>query len=55
MPVSLEIPADSRASRIAAASSEDNTLSLAPSANCASASDLDIADLAERGTQPALT
>ena len=40
MPVSLEIPADSRASRIAAASNDDNTLSLAPSANCASASDL---------------
>jgi hypothetical protein len=40
MPASLEIPADSRASRIAAASNDDNTLSLAPSANCASASDL---------------
>jgi hypothetical protein len=40
MPASLEIPADSRASRIAAASSVDSTLSLAPSANCASASDL---------------
>src|ERR1700704_1699892 len=39
MPASLEIPADSRASRIAAASSDDNTPSLAPSANCASASD----------------
>ena len=39
MPLSLEIPADSRASRIAAASSDDNTLSLEPSANCASASD----------------
>ena len=33
------MPADSRASRIAAASSADSTLSLAPSANCASASD----------------
>src|ERR1700733_1367753 len=40
MPLSLDIPADSRASRIAAASSDDNTPSLAPSANCASASDL---------------
>ncbi len=40
MPPSLEIPADSRASRIAAASNEDNTPSFAPSANCASASDL---------------
>src|ERR1700716_3269417 len=39
MPASLETPADSRASRMAAASSDDNTLSLAPSANCASASD----------------
>src|SRR5271156_2941291 len=39
MPSSLEIPADNRASFIAAASSADNTLSLAPSANCASASD----------------
>src|ERR1700694_907625 len=36
---SLKVPADSRASRIAAASNADNTLSLAPSANCASASD----------------
>src|SRR6202140_6012814 len=40
MPGSLEIPADSRASRIAADSNDDNTLSFAPSANCASASDL---------------
>jgi hypothetical protein len=40
MPVSLEIPADSRASRIAAASNDDSTLFFAPSANCASASDL---------------
>src|SRR5258705_10424136 len=40
MPASLEIPADSRASRIAADKNEDNTLPLAPSANCASASDL---------------
>src|SRR5580698_3159991 len=40
MPLSLEIPADSRASRIAAASNADKTLSLEPSANCASASDL---------------
>ena len=39
MPASLEIPADSRPSRIAAASNDDSTLSLAPSANCASASD----------------
>src|SRR3954462_15292886 len=39
-PASLEIPADSRASRIAAASNDDSTLPLAPSANCASASDL---------------
>ena len=39
MPASLEIPADSRASRMAAASSDDSTLPLAPSANCASASD----------------
>ncbi len=39
MPLSLEIPADSRASRIAADSNADNTLPLAPSANCASASD----------------
>src|SRR6266850_8323232 len=40
MPASLEIPADSRASRIAADKNDDNTLPLAPSANCASASDL---------------
>src|ERR1700744_4818430 len=40
MPASLEIPADNRASRIAAASNDDSTLPLAPSANCASASDL---------------
>src|ERR1700730_2436604 len=40
MPLSLEIPADNRASRIAAASSDDSTLSFAPSANCASGSDL---------------
>ena len=40
MPSSLEIPADNRASRMAAASNADSTLSLAPSANCASASDL---------------
>ena len=40
IPLSLEMPADRRASRIAAASSEDSTLSLAPSANCASARDL---------------
>src|SRR5258708_33589606 len=33
------MPADSRASRMAAASSDDSTLPLAPSANCASASD----------------
>ena len=39
MPASLEIPADSRASRIAAASNDDSTPSLAPSANCASASE----------------
>src|ERR1700744_6135393 len=41
MPASLEIPADSRASRIAAASNDDNTLPFAPSANWASASDLE--------------
>src|SRR6202167_4781622 len=41
MPPSLEIPADSRASRIAADSNVDNTLPFAPSANCASASDLE--------------
>src|ERR1700735_1707007 len=40
MPLSLEMPADSRASRMAAASNVDNTLPLAPSANCASDSDL---------------
>ena len=39
MPPSLEMPADSRASRIAAASNDDSTLPLAPSANCASASE----------------
>ena len=39
MPSSLEIPADNRASPIAAASNADSTLSLAPSENCASASD----------------
>src|SRR5260370_5510713 len=38
MRVSLEIPADSLPARIAAASNDDSTLSLAPSANCASAS-----------------
>ena len=45
MPSSLEIPADNRASFNAAASNADNTLSLAPSANCASASDLALAIL----------
>src|SRR6202048_1225822 len=40
IPPSREIPADSRASRIAADSNDDNTPSFAPSANCASASDL---------------
>src|ERR1700754_1204151 len=39
MPSSLEIPADRRASPIAAFSSADSTLSLDPSANCASDSD----------------
>src|SRR5665213_3119127 len=39
MPSSLEMPADNRASLIAAANSADSTLSLAPSANCASASE----------------
>ena len=39
MPASLEMPADSRASRIAAASNDASTLPLAPSANCASASE----------------
>src|ERR1700681_2665398 len=39
MPLSLKIPADSRASRIAADNNADNTLRLAPSANWASASD----------------
>jgi hypothetical protein len=41
MPLSLEIPADSRPSRIAAAMNDDSTLPLAPSANCASASERD--------------
>src|SRR5438445_6815643 len=41
MPLSEEIPADSRASRIAAARNADNTPVLAPSANCASASERD--------------
>src|SRR3984893_15987078 len=40
MPLSLEIPADSRPSRIAADSNDASTLSFAPNANCASASDL---------------
>ena len=40
IPASLEMPADSRASRIAAARKDASTLPLAPSANCASASDL---------------
>src|SRR5712672_883692 len=39
MPASLEMPADCRASRIDAASSDGSTPSFAPSANCASASD----------------
>ena len=39
MPASLEMPADSRASRIAAASSDGSTPCLAPSANCASDSE----------------
>ncbi len=39
MPASLEIPADIRASRMAAASNENSTLPFEPSANCASASD----------------
>src|SRR4029077_11326493 len=37
---SLEMPADSRASRMAAASNDDNAVRLAPRASCASASDL---------------
>src|SRR5450432_1284128 len=41
MPLSLEMPADSRASRIAALSSDDSTLFLSPSANWASDSDRD--------------
>ena len=45
MPASLEMPADSRASRIAAASKDASTLPLAPSANCASASDRASRDL----------
>ena len=40
-PASLEMPADSRASRIAALSSDDSTLFLSPSANWASDSDRD--------------
>ena len=40
MPASLEMPADSRASRIAADSSDDKAVLLAPRTNCASASDL---------------
>ena len=39
MPASLEMPADNRASRMHAASSEGSTPSFAPSANCASASE----------------
>ena len=39
MPASLEMPADIRASRIAAARKDASTLPLAPSANCASASE----------------
>ena len=39
MPASLDMPADSRASRIAAARKDASTLPFAPSANCASASD----------------
>src|SRR5258705_8026385 len=39
MPAPLEMPADIRPSRIAAASSDGSTPSLAPSANCASASE----------------
>ena len=39
MPASLEIPADSRASRIEAASSDGSTPCLEPSANCASDSE----------------
>ena len=46
MPLSDEIPADSRASRIAADSNDDNTLSFSPSANCASHSDLESVILA---------
>ncbi len=51
MPLSLEMPADSRASRIAAASSDDSTLPFAPSANCASASDRASPILVERRAQ----
>src|SRR4029077_13569803 len=39
MPLSEEIPADSRASRIAADRSVDSRLPFAPNASCASASD----------------
>src|ERR1700736_3285309 len=39
MRLSLQIPADNRAWGIAVDSNADNTLPLAPSANCASASD----------------
>src|ERR1700758_4445608 len=41
MPLSEEIPADSRASRIAAARNADSTPVFDPSANCASASERD--------------
>ena len=45
MPVSDEIPADSRASRMAAARNDDNTPRFAPSANWASASERESAIL----------
>jgi len=55
MPLSLEIPADIRASRIAALSSDDSTLSLAPSESCAfREASAGLGGLAKRLPQPAL-
>ena len=54
MPASLDMPADRRASRMAAASNDDKTLPLAPRANCASASDLASRILTSAGAHLAL-
>ena len=52
MPASLEMPADSRASRMQAASSEGSTPAFEPSANCASASERESSNFLQRRAEP---